>query len=86
MNRAAYHAMRRSEFQARKELAEYRDGPHWNAWKARALSYNAETIRAPRNLVCWPERTFNVQQANRRRHVLERVRRRKTQIHLEAKS
>jgi hypothetical protein len=72
-----YHDLRRREFQARKELAEYGDGPHWNAWTARRLRYNAETIRAPRDLVCWPERTFNVQQANRRRHVMDRVARRR---------
>ena len=73
MNRAAYHALRRREFEARKALAEYRDGPHWNAWTARGLRQDAETIRAPRNRVCWPEHTFNAQQANRRRYVVQRV-------------
>lgn len=77
MNRASYHELRRSEFLAKKALAEYRDGPHWNAWTARSLRNGAEQIRAPRNLVCWPEHTFNAQQANRRRHVMERIQARK---------
>jgi hypothetical protein len=76
MTKQHYHALRRSEFQARKALADYGDGMHWNEWTVRRLRYNAETIKAPRNRVCWPEHTFNAQQANRRRRVLERARRR----------